>query len=124
MVKGLKVGEVYRDQKILDVVVWGVARVRNDVSLLRSLPIETPLGPHVLLGDMAEGTIVPAPNEVKREGASRRIDIIGPGSTVRPREGFGKSRLWSRCRYVGGGPNLEERVYPAVEITQHHVGIG
>ena len=35
LVKGTKVGEVYEDQKIFDVVVWGVERVRNDVSQLR-----------------------------------------------------------------------------------------
>src|SRR3954447_4479882 len=75
LVKGSKVGEVYRDQKIFDVFVWGVERVRNDVSVLRDLPIETPLGTHVPLGDVAEVAIVPAPNEIKREGASRRIDV-------------------------------------------------
>src|SRR4051794_15493699 len=75
LVKGAKVGEVYRDQKIFDVFVWGVERVRNDVSELRNLPIETPLGTHVPLGDVAEVAIVPAPNEIKREGASRRIDV-------------------------------------------------
>src|SRR6516165_2396380 len=44
LVKGTKVGEVYRDQKIFDVFVWGVDRVRDDVAQLASLPIETPLG--------------------------------------------------------------------------------
>ena len=39
------------------------------------LPIETPLGTHVPLGDVADIAIVPAPNEIKREGASRRIDV-------------------------------------------------
>jgi CzcA family heavy metal efflux pump len=75
LVKGTKVGEVYRDQKIFDVFVWGVERVRGDVSSLRNLPIETPLGTHVPLGDVAEVAVVPAPNEIKREGASRRIDV-------------------------------------------------
>src|SRR6185437_9170903 len=75
LVKGTKVGEVYKDQKIFDVFVWGVERVRNDVSKLRELPIETPLGTRVPLGDVADVAIVPAPNEIKREGASRRIDV-------------------------------------------------
>ncbi|MDR3635828.1 MAG: efflux RND transporter permease subunit [Isosphaeraceae bacterium] len=75
LVKGTKVGEVYRDQKTFDVFVWGVERVRNDVSELRDLPIETPLGTHVPLGDVAEVAIVPAPNEIKHEGATRRIDV-------------------------------------------------
>jgi Cu/Ag efflux pump CusA len=75
LVQGAKVGEVYRDQKIFDVFVWGVERVRHDVAALRSLPIETPTGTHVPLGDVADVAIVPAPNEIKREGASRRIDV-------------------------------------------------
>src|SRR4051794_10470232 len=75
LVSGTKVGELYKDQKIFDVFVWGAERVRNDVSQLHSLPIETPLGTHVPLSDVAEVAIVPAPNEIKREGASRRIDV-------------------------------------------------
>jgi CzcA family heavy metal efflux pump len=75
LVSGLKVGELYKDQKIFDVFVWGVDRVRNDVAQLHNLPIETPLGTHVPLGDVADVAIVPAPNEIKREGASRRIDV-------------------------------------------------
>jgi CzcA family heavy metal efflux pump len=75
LVKGLKVGELYKDQKIFDVFVWGVEKVRDDVSALNSLPVETPLGTHVPLGDVADVAIVPAPNEIKREGASRRIDV-------------------------------------------------
>ena len=75
LVKGTKVGELYKDQKIFDVFVWGVEKVRNDVSPLDDLPIETPLGTHVPLGDVADVAIVAAPNEIKREGASRRIDV-------------------------------------------------
>jgi len=75
VVRGTKVGEVYRDQKIYDVVVWGVERVRRDVGALRELPIETPSGAAVPLGEVAEVAVVPAPNEIKRESASRRIDV-------------------------------------------------
>ena len=75
LVKGSKVGELYKDQKIFDVFVWGVEGVRNDVTSLGSLPVETPLGTHVPLRDVAEVSIVAAPNEIKREGASRRLDV-------------------------------------------------
>ena len=75
LIKGLKVGELYREQKILDVFVWGVEDVRNDISTVSQLPIETPLGTHVPLSDAAEIALVPAPNEIKREGASRKIDV-------------------------------------------------
>ena len=75
LVKGLKVGELYQEQKVFDVMVWGVESVRADVSSIRNLLIETPLGYQVPLGDVAEVTVRPAPNEIKREGASRRIDV-------------------------------------------------
>jgi CzcA family heavy metal efflux pump len=75
LVKGSKVGEVYRDQKIYDVFVWGVESVRNDVTALNNLPVETPLGTHVPLGDVADIAIVAAPNLIMREGASRRLDV-------------------------------------------------
>jgi CzcA family heavy metal efflux pump len=75
LVQGTKVGELYQGQKIFDVAVWGVERIRNDVTALRRLRVETPTGAQVPLGDVAEVAIVPAPNEIKREGASRRIDV-------------------------------------------------
>jgi Cu/Ag efflux pump CusA len=55
--------------------VWGVERVRGDLGALREIPIDAPSGAQVPLGDVAEVAIVPAPNEIKREGASRRLDV-------------------------------------------------
>jgi CzcA family heavy metal efflux pump len=75
LVKGTKVGEVYEQQKIFDVTVWGVKRVRDDVAALRDLPIDTPSGAQVQLSDVADISIVATPNEIKHEGASRRIDV-------------------------------------------------
>lgn len=75
LVNGLKVGEVYENQMAFDVVVIGVPKVRTDLSSLRRLLIDLPQGGHVPLGDVAELYIAPAPNEIKRESASRRIDV-------------------------------------------------
>jgi CzcA family heavy metal efflux pump len=75
LVKGAKVGELFKDQKVYDVFVWGVEKVRNDVSSLSALPVETPLGTHVPLGDVADLAVVAAPNLIMREGASRRLDV-------------------------------------------------
>ncbi|HLJ10656.1 MAG TPA: efflux RND transporter permease subunit [Planctomycetaceae bacterium] len=75
LVKGTKVGEVYYDQMSFDTLVWGVPAVRSDMAAVCKLPIDLPQGGYVPLGDVADVEIVPAPNEIKREGASRRIDI-------------------------------------------------
>lgn len=75
LLKGMKVGEVFDQQKKFDVVVWGTEATRKDLTALQDLPIDTPSGTQVRLGDVAEVTIAPAPNEIKRENASRRLDI-------------------------------------------------
>ena len=71
----MKVGEIFEGQKKFDVVVWGVPRLRSDLGAIRALEIDTPLGVQVRLGDVADVEIVAAPNEVRRENASRRLDV-------------------------------------------------
>jgi CzcA family heavy metal efflux pump len=75
LLRGTKVGEVYEGQKKFDVVVWGVPKVRSDLAAIRALPVDTPAGVQVRLGDVADVAVVPTPNEIKRENASRRLDI-------------------------------------------------
>ncbi len=82
LVKGQKVGEVFEGQKIHAVAVWSVPEARTDIVALRELLIDVPgaagvpgSGSSVRLGEVADIAIVPTPNEIKREGASRRIDV-------------------------------------------------
>jgi Cu/Ag efflux pump CusA len=75
MLRGTKVGEVYEKQRKYDVVVWGTETSRTDLTALRELRIDMPTGGQVPLSDVADIAIVPAANEVKREGGSRRIDV-------------------------------------------------
>ena len=75
LISGRKVGEVYQDQRVHNVTVWSVPSVRADYTTLRELLIDTPSGGHVRLADVADLAIVPTPNAIKREGASRRLDV-------------------------------------------------
>lgn len=75
LIKGTKVGEVYQEQKTFDVVVRGTPDVRRDVGAVRQLLIDLPLGGQAPLKDVADVYIEEAPNEIKRESASRRLDI-------------------------------------------------
>lgn len=75
LVNGMQVGEIYKDQNIFGVIVRGKTSLHSDLRTLSELMIDTPRGGQVPLGDVAELSIVPAPNEIKREAASRRIDI-------------------------------------------------
>ncbi len=56
-------------------VVWSVPGVRSDAQALREMVIETAAGGRARLGDVADVDFAPTPNEIKREGASRRIDV-------------------------------------------------
>ena len=83
MLRGTKVGEIYEDQKIFDVVVWSAPWVRQDLFALKRMPVELPGGGYVPLASVADVTLVPTPNEITREGGSRRIDVT---SNVRGRD--------------------------------------
>lgn len=75
LLKGSKVGEVYESQKRIDVVVWGTEQSRVDLAAINNLGLDTPNGQQVRLKDVAEVSVIPMPNEIKREAASRRLDI-------------------------------------------------
>ncbi len=75
LVNGAQVGEIYRDQAIFGVVVRGRERLHSDLGMLGEMMIDTPSGAQVPLSSVANLAIIPAPNEIKREGASRRLDI-------------------------------------------------
>ncbi len=83
LIAGSKVGEIYEDQKVFDVVVQGTPETRHSLTSIRDLLIEAPAGGHVRLKDVAEVRVVPTPNAIKREAVSRRIDV---GCNVRGRD--------------------------------------
>lgn len=75
LVKGTKVGEIYEDQKIFDVAVWGQPKVRADLAALADVRIDTPGGGHIPLAEVADIYVAPSPNVIQHENASRRIDV-------------------------------------------------
>ncbi len=75
MLTGAKVGELYDEQKVFDVVVRGAPHVGANMDALRDMPIDTPGGGAVPLRDVADVYIAPTPNQVTREAGSRRIDV-------------------------------------------------
>ena len=77
LVSGLVVGSLFEEQKVFDVVVWGVPTVRHSVSSIRNLLVDTPGGGHVRLGEIAEVAVKSSPTVIKRESVSRYVDVVG-----------------------------------------------
>jgi CzcA family heavy metal efflux pump len=75
LVNGEEVGDIFRTGKAYDVDVWSTPETRNSLTDLRRLPLDTPDGGHIALGDVALVQIRPTPNSIEREGDSRRIDV-------------------------------------------------
>ncbi len=76
LLSGTLVGNLFEEQKIFEVVVWGVPEVRHSVSRINDLLIDSPDGRHVRLGDVASVRVTPAPDVIRRENVARRVDVV------------------------------------------------
>src|SRR5262245_14673898 len=83
LLSGLVVGNLFEQQKVFDVVVWGVPSVRASLTSIRQLLIDTPNGGQVRLGDVADVRIAPSPGIIQRQDVSRYVDV---GATVSGRD--------------------------------------
>lgn len=75
LVAGHEVGDVYENGETYDVQVWTVPEVRQSLTDIQNLLIDTPNNGVVRLMDVAEVAIRPTPNVIQREAFSRYIDI-------------------------------------------------
>jgi CzcA family heavy metal efflux pump len=75
LLSGLHVGDLFEEQKVFEVVIWGTPDTRESLTSIRELLIDTPNGGHVRLGDVADVRIVPTSNVIEREAVSRRLDV-------------------------------------------------
>jgi CzcA family heavy metal efflux pump len=76
LVAGEEVGDIFRLGKTYDVEVWSTPATRASVNAISDLPIDTPSGGRVRLGDVARVSIQPVPNLIERDSGSRRIDVV------------------------------------------------
>jgi CzcA family heavy metal efflux pump len=75
LVSGVQVGNLFEEQKVFDVVVWGAPEARSSISNILDMKIDTPSGDQVRLGDIAKVQIVPIPSVIQHEAVKRYIDI-------------------------------------------------
>jgi Cu/Ag efflux pump CusA len=81
LISGEEVGDMFREGKAYDVNVWSTPETRSSLTSLQNLPIDTPSGRVVTLGEVASVRVAPASNVVQREGDSRRIDVLADVSS-------------------------------------------
>jgi Cu/Ag efflux pump CusA len=75
LLSGIEVGSLWEKQKVFDVIVWGTPEIRENLSDVQNLLIETPRGGHVRLADVADLIIKPSPESISRDAVSRFVDV-------------------------------------------------
>ncbi len=76
LMQGVIVGNLFEQQKVFEVVVRGAVNVRDDLTSIRELLLDTPDGGHVQLGEIAAVRMVPNEVVIQHDATSRRIDIV------------------------------------------------
>jgi CzcA family heavy metal efflux pump len=77
LMSGIEVTDIHKGGKVYDVFVWTAPSTRNNVNDIREFLIDTPYGGRVRLAEVADITVEPTPNKIRRENNSRRIDVQG-----------------------------------------------
>ena len=75
LLSGVTVGNLFEEQKVFDVVVWGAPPTRHSLTSIQNLLIDTPDGGQVRLGDVASVRIAPEPTVLNHADVSRYIDV-------------------------------------------------
>jgi Cu/Ag efflux pump CusA len=75
LMAGEEVGDIFIGGRTYDVQVWTDPASRHSVDSVREMLINTPTGQRVQLAEVADVSIRPTPNVIKREASSRRIDV-------------------------------------------------
>jgi Cu/Ag efflux pump CusA len=76
LMQGIVVGNLFEQQKVFEVVVRGAVDVRDDLTSIRELLLDTPNGDQVQLGQIADVRLVPNEAVIMHDDTSRRIDVV------------------------------------------------
>lgn len=75
LLSGVGVGNLFEEQKVFDVVVWGTPETRHSISSINDILIDTPSGEQVRLGDIAKVSVVPVPTVIEHDAVKRYLDV-------------------------------------------------
>jgi CzcA family heavy metal efflux pump len=75
LLSGVTVGNLFEEQKVFDVVVWGEPATRHSLTSIQNLLVDTPDGGQVRLGDVASVRVAPDPTVINHDDVSRYLDV-------------------------------------------------
>ena len=75
LLSGIQVGNLFEEQKVFEVVVWGTPDHRASLDTIQALLIDTPNDGLVKLGDVADVRVAAVPSVIAREGVMRYLDV-------------------------------------------------
>lgn len=108
LVQGIQVGSLFEEQKVFDVVVWGVPELRGSVTDVENLQVERPGRTGIRLGEVADVQVAPNPSVLRHEGTSRYVDVVA--------EVDGRSR-------DAVGADVQERLQQLAFPLDHHAEV-
>lgn len=76
VLSGTIAGTLFEQQKVFDVVVWGMPAKRDSLTDIHQLLIDTPSGRQVRLDDVADVRVRPNPMDIKHDAVSRYVDVV------------------------------------------------
>ncbi len=108
LLSGLVVGNLFEEQKVFDVAVWGTPEIRESETDVQNLLIDTPRGGLVPLGEVADVRVVPNQAVIRHESVESYVDV---GANVSGRD-------------VGAVASDVERALDQVEFPiEHHAEV-
>ena len=75
LLSGLVVGNLFEEQKVFDVAVWGAPEIRQSEADVENLLIDTPVDGLVPLGQVADVRIVPNASAIRHESVESYVDV-------------------------------------------------
>jgi Cu/Ag efflux pump CusA len=75
LLSGIQVGNLFEEQKVFEVVVWGTPEHRTSLDSIKALQIDTPDSGPVRLADVADVHVAAVPSVIAREGVMRYLDV-------------------------------------------------
>ena len=71
----ITVGNLFEEQKVFDVVVWGAPGIRETAGDIENLLIDTPSGGTIRLGEVADVKVTPNYAVIRHESVARKVEL-------------------------------------------------